>query len=207
MVSVDTSDQPRFNFADSESARCSSTCLLQLPVKECGVKLRVHARDKGTVPVLLSVDTLRRMKAIVDYGNDQAVFAGINFQKCVALETTTTGHQILPLAQDFMQNSFPLSEPVRRIGVPASECEERILAGTLGMPSIVIVFDNPLAPSRWQRPCRESQAIALPDHTRQASQATGAREERKERGPAGIAFGFTSVVRKLEVFGVPGTTA
>ena len=121
VVSVDTSDQPRFNFADSESARCSSTCLLQLPVKECGVKLRVHALDKGTVPVLLSVDTLRRMKAIVDYGNDQAVFVGINPQKCVALETTTTGHQILPLAQDFMQNSFPLSEPVRRIGVPASE--------------------------------------------------------------------------------------
>ncbi|CAE7171651.1 unnamed protein product, partial [Symbiodinium pilosum] len=159
VVSVDTSDQPRFNFADSESARCSSTCLLQLPVKECGVKLRVHARDKGTVPVLLSVDTLRRMKAIVDYGNDQAVFAGINFQKCVALETTTTGHQILPLAQDFMQNSFPLSEPVRRIGVPASECE--------------------------------------------ASQATGAREERKERGFPRVCPNMSSKEASAKTQGVP----
>ena len=78
IVEVDVEDQPRFNFADSESARCSSTCLTQLPVAECGMKLRVHALDKGSVPVLLSIETLKKMK---DYGNNEAVFVGINPQK------------------------------------------------------------------------------------------------------------------------------
>ena len=78
VAEVNLSDRPVFGFADSESAQCSSTVLLQLPVAEQRMKLRVHALDKGTVPVLLSIDTLKKMKAIVDYGNDEVVFVAVS---------------------------------------------------------------------------------------------------------------------------------
>ena len=46
--------------------------------REKNLQLRVHALDKGSVPVLLSIDTLKRIRAIVDYGNDEAVFVAVN---------------------------------------------------------------------------------------------------------------------------------
>ena len=58
------------------------------------------------------------MRAIVDYGNDEAVFVAVNPDKCVPLETTATGHQVIPLARDFMREGYQLKAPVRRIGAP-----------------------------------------------------------------------------------------
>ena len=75
----------------------------------------------GTVPILLSIQTLRKMGAIVDYGRNEAVFTRINPLKCLQLQTTTTGHQILPLTRDFMQEATVLQAPVHRLGVPAEE--------------------------------------------------------------------------------------
>ena len=114
--SINVEDRPTFGFADSEQARCASTVLLQLPVSEQSMKLRVHALDKGSVPVLLSIDTLKRMGAIIDYGRDEAVFTSINPLKRVALQTSATGHQILPLTEDFMEGATLLQAPVRRLG-------------------------------------------------------------------------------------------
>ena len=113
---VDVRDQPTFGFADSESAKCSSTCLVQLPVETQQMRLRVHALDRGQVPILLSIDTLKKLGAIVDYGRDEAVFRSVDPQRCVKLETTVTGHQILPLTKDFMKQGYPLEAPVSRIG-------------------------------------------------------------------------------------------
>ena len=121
VASVSLEDRPTFGFADSESARCSSTILLQLPVQEQKMKLRVHALDKGSVPVPLSIDTLKRLHAIVDYGRDEVVFAAVNPHKCVKLQTTSTRHQILPLVEDFMQDAQILKDPVVRLGQLASE--------------------------------------------------------------------------------------
>ena len=61
------------------------------------------------------------MRAIVDYGSNEVVFAGINFQKCVKLQTKSTGHQSLSLTKDFMQGARTLKSPVRRLGQPADE--------------------------------------------------------------------------------------
>ena len=57
---IDLLDRPTFGFADSESARCQRTVLMQLPVGEQKMCLKVHALDKGQVPVLLSIDTLKK---------------------------------------------------------------------------------------------------------------------------------------------------
>ena len=55
IAEIDPDNRPTFGFADSESARCSSTVLMQLPVQEQKMRLKVHALDKGTVPILLSI--------------------------------------------------------------------------------------------------------------------------------------------------------
>ena len=80
------------------------------------MRLRVHALDRGQVPILLSIDTLKKLGAIVDYGRDEAVFRSVDPQRCVKLETTVTCHQILPLTKDFMKQGYPLEAPVSRIG-------------------------------------------------------------------------------------------
>ena len=121
IAEVNTEDRPTFGFANSETARCSSTVLLQVPIAEQDMKLRVHSLDQGTVPILLSIQTLHKMGAIVDYGRNEAVFTRINPLKCLQLQTTTTGHQILPLTRDFMQRATVLQAPVHRLGVPAEE--------------------------------------------------------------------------------------
>ena len=121
ITSVNTEERPTFGFADSKTARCSSTVLMQMRVAEQNMKLRVHALDKGSVPVLFSIDSLRRMGAIVDYSRDEAVFVRVNPSKRVKLQTTMTGHQILPLTRDFMQGAADLQAPIFQLGAPISE--------------------------------------------------------------------------------------
>ena len=118
VAEVNLEDRPTFGFADSESATCQSTVLLQLPIADRNLKLRVHALDKGSVPVLLSIDTLKRLQAIVDYSRDEVIFGAIDPCKRVKLQTTVTGHQVLPLAQDFMVGAQQLQAPVRCLGIP-----------------------------------------------------------------------------------------
>ena len=95
VAEVNLEDRPTFGFADSESATCQSTVLLRLPIADRNLKLRVHALDKGSVPVLLSIDTLKRLQAIVDYSRDEVIFGAIDPCKRVKLQTTVTGHQVL----------------------------------------------------------------------------------------------------------------
>ena len=121
IASVDVDERPTFGFADSETARCSSTVLLQTQVAQQNMKLRAHALDKGSVPVLFSIDSLRRMGAVIDYGRDEAVFVRVNPQRRVKLQTTSTGHQILPLTRDFMQGATDLREPFLRLGSSSAE--------------------------------------------------------------------------------------
>ena len=122
MSHVSLQKRPTFGFADPEKAQCSSTVVLQLPVAEQqNLKLKAHAPDKGCVPVLMSISTLKKMGAVIDFGRDEAVFAKLNPLKRVKLETTQTGHQVLPLTRDFMREAVSLEAPVTRLGQTASE--------------------------------------------------------------------------------------
>ncbi|CAK9032723.1 Retrovirus-related Pol polyprotein from transposon TNT 1-94 [Durusdinium trenchii] len=72
-VGVTEADRPTFGFGNSQKAKCLSTCVLKLPHEERPMQLRVHVVDEGKAPVLLSVDTLRKMGAIIDFATDEAV--------------------------------------------------------------------------------------------------------------------------------------
>lgn len=76
------------------------------------MSLRVHALDQGSAPILISVETLRRMGAIVDFRDDVAVFTAVNGERLVHLKRSQAGHQLIPLTSDFMHDSEQLSKAV-----------------------------------------------------------------------------------------------
>ena len=112
---VDLSEQPTFGFGNSHRGRCVSTCYFKVPTKEKSMSLKIHALDQGNAPVLISVDTLRRLGAIVDFRNDQAIFSDVNPKKLIALQRSVAGHQLIPLAEDFMSKGKPLAQAVHSL--------------------------------------------------------------------------------------------
>lgn len=114
-VRVDTTERPVFGFGISQKDQCASTCYLRLPVEEQAMSLKVHALDKGHAPVLISVDSMRRMGAIVDFRRDEAVFTAINPKKLVKLQRSSAGHQLIPLTSDFMTGGEEFSNAVNSL--------------------------------------------------------------------------------------------
>ena len=113
-VGVTEADRPTFGFGNSQKAKCLSTCVLKLPHEERPMQLRVHVVDEGKAPVLLSVDTLRKMGAIIDFATDEVIFSKIAPDKMIKLERSTSGHQLLPLTSDFIQRGELLKRSVSR---------------------------------------------------------------------------------------------
>ena len=109
---VDTSNQPVFGFGNSSEDRCLSTVLLNLKAGGRPGLLKVHALDKGSAPVLLSVSTLRSLGAIIDFAAGKMVLRAVDAQKLIALEQSKAGHLLLPLVGDILDNSIPTLRPV-----------------------------------------------------------------------------------------------
>ena len=111
---VDTDERPVFGFGNSQRDQCASTCYLKMPTGS-NMSLKIHALDRGSAPVLVSVDTLRRMGAIIDFRNDEAVFTTINSRRLVSLARSSAGHQLIPLTEDFMQSGVDFVQPVQSL--------------------------------------------------------------------------------------------
>lgn len=112
---VDTDDRPVFGFGNSQKSRCMSTCTMKIPCETQPVRMKIHVLEQGRAPILLSVESLRRMGAIIDYSNDLAVFRHLNDRVVVPLERSQAGHQLLPLASDFLREGFSVDQPVQSL--------------------------------------------------------------------------------------------
>jgi hypothetical protein len=104
-----------FGFGNSSRDKCCSTVVTSPEWNNEKRSLGIHVLDKGTGPILVSVATLRRMKAIIDYGSDTAVFAAINPNKLVSLPVSTSGHQLMPLTHDFVTAGEDLPRAVNSL--------------------------------------------------------------------------------------------
>ena len=109
---VDGEDRPTFGFGNSSTNQCLSTAWLKIQAGGKAGQLKVHTLDQGASPILFSIETLRSLGAVVDYENDLVVFRQLDPSKVIKLERSCTGHQLLPLTEDWFQNSFKTSEPV-----------------------------------------------------------------------------------------------
>ncbi|CAK9042333.1 unnamed protein product [Durusdinium trenchii] len=76
---------------------------------------QVQVLVEGKAPVLLSVDTLRKMGAIIDFASDEVIFSQVAPDKLIKLERSTSGHQLLPLTSDFFQGGEHLKRPVHSL--------------------------------------------------------------------------------------------
>ena len=109
---VDVSDQPVFGFADSGEAQCVSTVKLLLQAAGQKGFLRVHALNKGSGPILISVSTLRALGAVLDFSEDLLVLRRIDPRKVISLKTSSTGHQLLDLTEDLYRDAHEASAEI-----------------------------------------------------------------------------------------------
>jgi hypothetical protein len=112
MRDLDLNDRPSFGFGNSSRDQCVSTVSLDVPWNQGAGVLKVHALDKGTSPILLSIDSLRKLGAVIDYSSNCAVFRSVDPKKLVHLEQSAAGHQVLPLTDDAFKDAVVLEEPV-----------------------------------------------------------------------------------------------
>ena len=85
---VDQQTRPTFSFGNSTTNQCLSTLSLELQADGKAGSLAVHALDAGEGPVLLSIATLRKLGAVIDYETDTAVFRTLNPRKVVPVSYT-----------------------------------------------------------------------------------------------------------------------
>ena len=102
---VDTNNTPTFGFGNSSQDRCISTTQLQVTANEQPGLLQIHALDRGSGPILLSIQTLRSLKAIIDFEADLLVLRGLDDTKIIPLERSAAGHQLLPLTEDLFKHA------------------------------------------------------------------------------------------------------
>ena len=75
-------------------------------------KVQVHALDAGAGPVLFSIESLRALGAIIDFSEDLVVFRKLNPSKIIRMERSATGHQLLPMTQDWYSAAQSTAQPV-----------------------------------------------------------------------------------------------
>ena len=112
IAGIDTSEKPTFGFGNSSKDTCVSTAQLNVWADQRPGVLKVHALERGTGPLLLSVSTLRSLGAIIDFEADVAVFRHLNARKLVALERSATGHQLISLTDDLLAKAKECTQDI-----------------------------------------------------------------------------------------------
>ncbi len=100
VAEVNTQEQVTFGFGNSSKDKCISTAKVEICANQKPGLLQVHALDKGTGPILISVETLRSLGAVIDFQADLVAFRNLDKFKVVPLERSTSGHQLLSLSED-----------------------------------------------------------------------------------------------------------
>ncbi|CAE7470144.1 RE1 [Symbiodinium sp. CCMP2592] len=102
LISVDTTERPVFGFGNGSEDRCSSTVQLRICADKKPGEVKVHCLDRGTGPMLLSIDTLRKLKAVIDFESGLVCFRALDNTKLVQVERSQTGHQLIPMTEDWL---------------------------------------------------------------------------------------------------------
>ena len=103
---VDLKDRPTFGFGNGSENRCTSTVQLQVQANTRPGELKVHCLNQGSGPLLLSVEALRRLKAVIDFDADLICFRALDDKRLIKAERSQTGHQLLPLCEDLYKDSM-----------------------------------------------------------------------------------------------------
>ena len=81
---VDVSNRPQFGLGNGSKDRCISTTQLRVTANDKPGTLQIHALDRGSRPILLSIQTLLALKAVIDFDEDLLVLRGLDATKIIA---------------------------------------------------------------------------------------------------------------------------
>ena len=112
LADLDLENKPTFGFGNSSKNQCVSTASLEVQADGKPGQVQVHALDAGAGPVLFSIESLRALGAIIDFSEDMVVFRKINPSKIIKMERSATGHQLLPMTQDWYSDAQSTAQPV-----------------------------------------------------------------------------------------------
>ncbi|CAE7794080.1 GIP [Symbiodinium sp. CCMP2592] len=105
VAAVDLKERPVFGFGNGSENQCASTVQLKIAANSAPGVLKVHCLDHGSGPLLLSVDSLRKLGAIVDFAEDLVCFRSLDANQVIQVERSATGHQLLPMTDDLMKQA------------------------------------------------------------------------------------------------------
>eukprot|EP00439_Symbiodinium_sp_Y106_P064057 s2932_g10.t1 len=71
---LSSEEPPTFSFGNSTENKCLSTAQIRVQANGNSGEFRVHTLEGGEAPILLSIQTLRALKAVIDFEADVAVF-------------------------------------------------------------------------------------------------------------------------------------
>ena len=165
------SDVPprRFRFGNGALGFSLSHMLIPQELGDVQVDLGIYSLDVQNVPILLGIRTLRSLKTVIDFQKDVAVFAALNPYVGIPLRRSASGHILVNLSSNWMQDSFSLADPSPAFGVAESSPEEEkedavgaVFVIESGSPDFMHVG----APSTPSAPAEASEPSAVLFHSR-----------------------------------------
>ena len=114
-VTVDTSDRPWYGFGNGASEQVLSRVSVDVNLGGVSGEFQVHALDKDNVPILASIATLRKLKAVIDFETGRAIFKELDDRKVIQLERAETGHLLLDLVHGFSGKTASESEADKQL--------------------------------------------------------------------------------------------
>ena len=72
----------------------------------------MHALDKGSGPLLFSVESLRSLGAVIDFEHDLVCFRKLTDRRVIRVERSEAGHQLLPMTEDWHARAADTKSPV-----------------------------------------------------------------------------------------------
>ena len=104
-ISIDSNERPSFRFGNNGKTTCLSTAQLNVPLHGSDSTMRVHVHEVPNQPVLLSIASLRKLGAVIDFSEDQMILKAVDPCRVIKLERTSSGHQVFPLTEDVYRTS------------------------------------------------------------------------------------------------------
>ena len=121
---VDTSDRPWFTFGNGQRKQVSSRVTFPITTGQNPGSTQIYALDAPNVQILISVESLCRVGAWIDFETGTAVFRKVAPDLVIPLEKSPNGHLLLNLSQDILDQGTPMSEaqsPWNAVRCPLSE--------------------------------------------------------------------------------------
>ena len=77
---------------------------------------------------MVSIHTLRKLKAVIDFENDLMVLRGLNTQKLIPLQRSAAGHQLISLTDDLYKDAITCKSQVPGLKTTSRDISSLILS-------------------------------------------------------------------------------